>query len=62
MSLKITSTVRNGDVYVRCSDIIASLYADLSGTDDPQVKKYITASIKSWEEYDKDIIEKARIR
>jgi hypothetical protein len=59
MAVKIVSTVKNGEVYVRCSDIIASLYEDSATTDDSTVKSYINAAIVSWRQYDNDILEKA---
>lgn len=56
---RIESTVRNGAVFVRCGDIIKSLYVDLADTENPELKKYIRGNIELWEIYEKDILIKA---
>jgi hypothetical protein len=58
--VKIVSTMRLGEVYVRYSDIIKDLYCDLANIENPDVKKYIQASIELWEKYDDDILQQAK--
>jgi len=58
-AVKVTSIVKNGDVLVRCGDIIKTLYADLANTESLDIKNYIRDSIKIWEEYEKAILEEA---
>ena len=53
---RIESTVRNGAVYVRCGDIIKSLYIDLADTNIPEFKKYLKGNIELWEEYEKSVL------
>ena len=57
MATRIISTVRNGEVYVRCGDIVKSLYVDLADTESSDIRKYIKANIEIWEEYEKAILE-----
>ena len=44
----------NGDVYVRCDDIIKSLYAHLAATTDTKIKDHIKEEIELWEQYNED--------
>ena len=60
MATRIISTVRNGEVYVRCGDIVKSLYIDLADTESPDIRKYVKANIEVWEEYEKSILEQAK--
>jgi hypothetical protein len=62
MAIRIESTVRNGNVFVRCGDIVKSLYVDLADTEDPEIKKYIKGNIELWEEYERDILIQASKR
>ena len=59
MGTKISARVINGEVCVRCSEIIKSLYMDLSYTDDEATKTYIKSSIREWEEYENRILNQA---
>jgi hypothetical protein len=60
MATRIISTVRNGEVYVRCGDIVKSLYIDLADTESSDIRKYIKANIEVWEEYERDVLEQAK--
>jgi hypothetical protein len=50
----------NGDVFVRCDDIIKSLYADLAATTDTKIKNHIREEIELWELYNEDAINHMR--
>lgn len=62
MATKIMSTVRNGEVFVRCGDIVKSLYVDLADVENPELRKYIKGNIELWEEYEKGILIQASQR
>jgi len=56
MGVRINALVRSGDAYVDCDNIISTLEADLSKTNDPSIQWYIRESIKVWEANKKDIL------
>lgn len=61
--VKINSIVKFGCiVYVKCDDIIKSLYHDLMETQNPETQQYIKANIRIWEEYEESILEQAKYR
>lgn len=57
MGTRIKAVVKDDDVYVRCSDIITSLYEDLENIKSDEVKNYIRDEIKMWKKYQEDIFE-----
>ena len=59
MAMRIGSKVHDRQVFVSCSDMLKSLYADLADTDNPEVRQYIKGNIELWEEYEKDILTQA---
>jgi hypothetical protein len=61
-NIRITATIRFGDVYVRLGDVIKSLYADSAymTSADENIKTYLKHSIKEWEEYDERILNEAK--
>lgn len=60
--IRINSHVINGDVFVRCGDIIKSLYSDLAEVTDEGMKTYIRAQIDWWNEYEEGILKQAKER
>jgi len=60
-NIRIQSTIRQGNVYIRQSDIIKSLYSDLANATDDILKKYLRAQIELWEEYEINILKQANL-
>jgi hypothetical protein len=48
--------IRNNEAYVRCGDIIKTLYVDLADATDDVLKKYLRAQIEVWEDYEIGIL------
>lgn len=57
MGTRIKAVVKENDVYVRCTDIITSLYEDLDNVKSDAVKEYIRDEIKMWKDYQENIYE-----
>lgn len=55
MSIIVKAVVKQNDVYIRCNDLIASLYEDLDNVDSVEVKAYIRNEIKMWKAYQENI-------
>jgi len=63
MATKISSKVVSGDVFIRTTDMINSLYEDLTDySADSDIGKYIRAQIDLWKAYEKDILKQAENR
>jgi hypothetical protein len=60
--MRIASKVNNGQVFISCSDVLKSLYADLAETENPDVKNYIKGNIELWEIYEGDILKQVNNR
>lgn len=69
-NVNIASMVNQGEVYLRCGDLIKSLYADFSEiTESPDITesegkpillKYIKTQIEIWKEYEENILKQAK--
>jgi hypothetical protein len=58
-AVRIVSKVNNGQVWVSCSDIIKSLYADLPNASTESQKQYIVDKIEAWENYEESILKQS---
>ena len=59
--VKVNSTIKKGEVYVKLGDVVKALLTDFAELPDDEdaIKKYIKHSVGVWEKYENDIIEMA---